>query len=119
MSQLFFLLLLALPGALQAQANPAYTVTIHVTASRITVFCGAVGLGGSSCNSEQQITADVGSSTYEMSNFKSIKGIVAPGDYKGKLVEDKTWPTNEFNKTYELLVPDGSARKFNVTGQLK
>ena len=45
------------------------------------------------------------------------KGIVALGDYKAKLVSDQVKPTHEFNRTYELMFPDGSTRKFRVTGQ--
>jgi type 1 fimbria pilin len=120
MSKVLFLLVLALPGALCAQTNAAdYNLTIHVTASRIAANCTDVTLGNSVCRQEQQLTADVGSGAFEMSNMKSVKGIVTLGDYKAKLVQDKTLPTNEFTKTYEILFPDGSTRKFDVTGQLK
>jgi len=121
MSKLFFLLLLAFPGALQAQTNSAgYNVTIHVTQTRVAVGFGDGTLGASSLRIEQRLTAKVGGSTYELTSDTALpKGVVALGDYKAKLVKDETKPTNEFMKTYDLMFPDGSTRKFQVTGQME
>jgi len=45
------------------------------------------------------------------------KGVVALGDYKARLVNDKQKPTHEFTRDYDLKFPDGSTRKFSVIGQ--
>jgi len=121
MSKRFFLLLLALPGALWAQTNAAaYNVTIHVTASRVAVGFSDGPLGVTSLRIEQRLTAKVGGSTYELTSDTALpKGVVALGDYKAKLVKDESKPTNEFTKVYELMFPDGSTRKFEVTGQME
>ncbi len=109
-------LLLALP--LFAQAKGAdYTINMHVSESRIGTDCG-VASGNSSCKSVQQLTVLVNGTKYELESETFFpKGIVALGDYKAKLVKDQQKPTHEFNRSYELMFPDGSTRKFRVTGQ--
>ncbi|MHB1937863.1 MAG: hypothetical protein ACYCOR_14920 [Acidobacteriaceae bacterium] len=39
--------------------------------------------------------------------------------HKARLIKDKQKPTHEFNRSYELMFPDGSTRKFRVTGQVE
>lgn len=43
--------------------------------------------------------------------------MLALGDYKAKLVEDKHTSTYESSQMYELLFPDNTTKKFVVTGQ--
>ena len=68
----------------------------------------------------QQISVLIDGAKYEMESVTNLpKGIVALGDYKAKLVKDQQKPTHEFNRTYELMFPDGSTRQFVVTGQME
>jgi hypothetical protein len=111
-------LLFCLP--LFAQSPDAgYNLNIHVSESRIGTDCG-VSSGNSSCKSVQQLAALIDGAKYELEGETYFpKGIVALGDYKAKLVKDQQKPTHEFNRTYELMFPDGSTRKFRVTGQVE
>ena len=112
-------LLFCLP--LFAQSPDAgYNLNIHVSETRIGGDCGVVTHGNSTCNSVQQLSVLVDGTKYELEGETYFpKGIVALGDYKAKLVKDQQKPTHEFNRTYELMFPDGSTRKFRVTGQVE
>jgi hypothetical protein len=111
-------LLLSLP-LFAASSSADYNLNIHVSETRIGVDCG-VSSGNSSCKSVQQLSAVIDGAKYELESETYFpKGIVALGDYKAKLVQDQEKPTHEFNRTYELMFPDGSTRKFRVTGQVE
>ncbi len=45
--------------------------------------------------------------------------MLALGDYKAKLVEDKHISTYESSQMYELLFPDKTTKKFIVSGQFE
>jgi|SRR6185437_12049369 len=111
-----------LMASLLTYAQPkdsGYTVTIHVSASRIAADCGVFS-GDSSCKTAQQLTVLIDGAKYEIESETFFpKGIVALGDYKAKLIEDQQKPTHEFSRAYELMFPDGSTRKFRVIGQFK
>jgi hypothetical protein len=93
--------------------------SIHVTASRIDSDCG-VFRGNSSCKATQEITADIDGKKFELRSETFFpKGIVALGDYKAVVVDEQTRPTGEFTRTYNLLFPDQSKRKFYVIGQME
>ena len=110
-------LLFSLP--LFAQSPSAdYNLNIHVSESRIGTVCGPVF--NTSCDSLQELSVLIDGAKYELESKTVLtKGIVALGDYKAKLVKDQQKPTHEFNRTYELMFPDGSTRQFIVTGQVE
>lgn len=94
-------------------------INIHVSESRIGTDCG-VSSGNSSCKSVHELSALIDGAKYELeSKTRTPKGIVALGDNKAKLVKDQQKPTHEFNRTYQLMFPDGSTRQFVVTGQVE
>jgi hypothetical protein len=91
-----------------------YTVNIHVSASRIGIDCS-----GSSCKSVQELTVLIDGVKYELESETFFpKGVVALGDYKAALIEDKQKPTHEFTRSYDLMFPE-TTRKFRVTGQME
>ncbi len=117
-------LLLSLPvfslPMFAASPSADYTLTIHVSQTRIGTDCGIVLQGNSLCKSVQKLSVTIDGVKYELeAESLTPKGIVALGDYKAKLVKDQQKPTHEFNRTYELMFPDGSTRKFDVTGQVE
>ncbi len=100
-----------------AQKNADYPIKVHVAASHIGTDCG-VTKGDSSCKSVQQVTVTIDGAHYELQSETFFpKGIVALGDYQAKLTDDQQKPTQEFTRTYDLMFPDGSTRKFRVIGQ--
>lgn len=111
-------LLFTLP--LFAQSPDAgYTINIHVSESRIRPFCGVMN-GSSSCVPVRHLSVLINGAKYELeSENYHAKAIVALGDYKARLVQDQQKPTHEFNRTDDLMFPDGSTRQFVVTGQLE
>lgn len=110
-------MLFSLPICAQGKSAD-YSIKVHVTASRIGTDCGSVTNGNSGCKSVQQISAMVDGVKYEMESETFFpKGIVALGDYEAKLVDDQQKPTREFSRSYDLMFPDGSTRKFRVIGQ--
>lgn len=114
---LLFVVAMAISVSAHAQKSADYAVKLHISASRIGYDCGVTS-GNSSCKSVQQITAVVDGAKYELESETFFpKGIVALGDYQAKLVSDEQKPTQEFNRTYDLMFPDGSTRKFRVIGQ--
>ena len=114
---LLFVSAMALAVPAYAQKSSDYAIKVHVSASRIGYDCG-VTKGESSCKSVQQVTVMIDGAKYELQSQTYFpKGIVALGDYQAKLVSDEQKPTHEFTRTYDLMFPDGSTRKFHVIGQ--
>ena len=114
---IFLLGLLFCAPAIAQMSGPGDVASIHVSTSRIASDCG-VFRGVSSCKATQEITADIDGKKYELQSETFFpKGIVALGDYKAVLVDEKTRPTGEFTRTYDLLFPDQSKRRFYVIGQ--
>lgn len=112
-------LLFSLP-LFAASPSADYNINIHVSQSRIGTDCGSAFKGSSTCESVQQLSVLVDGAKYELESKTLLpKGVVALGDYKAKLVKDQQKPTHEFNRTYSLMFPDGSARDFVVTGQVE
>jgi len=88
--------------------NPAdYTVTIHVTASRISRPINQAGQAG------QQIQVVIEGKKYELQGLSD--GVLALGDYKAKLREIHR-NSYDIYQTYEFLMPDGKTRNFTLTG---
>ena len=113
-------LLCSLPALAQSQPKEAntidfsnYPLSMHISDSHVGIDCS------SSCKAAEFISATVEGNKYELESetFLPKNGIIALGDYHVKLINQKVKKTGEFQKTYELMFPDGSTRKFAVTGQ--
>ena len=101
-----FLLLATISHA--SDPKPAdYTITIHVSASRIA----SAGTG------IQDLDVIINARKYELISDRAVGQLLALGDYKAKLVEDSHKTTYESNQFYEFLFPDDKTRKFQVVGQ--
>jgi len=107
----FAVLLLCSAIAFAQSSNPAdYTITVHVTASRISRPINQAGQAG------QQIQVVIGGKKYELQGLSD--GVLALGDYKAKLKEIHR-NSYDIYKTYEFLMPDGKIRNFNLSGILE
>lgn len=103
----FAVLLLCSAIAFAQLPNPAdYTVTVHVTASRISRPINQAGQAG------QQIQVIIEGKKYELESLSD--GVLALGDYKAKLKEIHR-NSYDIYKTYQFLMPDGKTRNFNFT----
>ena len=84
--------------------NPAdYTVNVHVTSSSIDT--GSL-----------RLNTVIDGKNYELQGFAG-GSLLALGDYKAKLVEEKHKTSYEFVMVYELLFPDKKVAKFTVLAQ--
>ncbi len=84
--------------------NPAdYSVDVHVSSSNIDT--GAL-----------RLNAVIDGKNYELQGFAG-GSLLALGDYKAKLVEEKHKTSYEFQMVYEFLFPDKRVSKFTVLGQ--
>lgn len=111
-------LLLSLPVV---AADSGYTISIHVSETRVVDICGGATKGNSNCGPVERLSVSINGSKYELESdtFLPKGGIIALGDYKAKVVSDKTKPDGEFNRTYELQFRDGTTRKFQVVGEME
>jgi hypothetical protein len=91
-----------------ADPNPAdYTITVHVTVSRLVFEAGAA-------NQELNVTID--GKKFELRSGP-VNGLLALGDYKAKLVKDEHKTTYDSSQTYELVFADRKTRRFEMVGQ--
>jgi hypothetical protein len=101
-----FLLLSTISWA--ADPKPAdYTITVHVSASRIA-FAG---------HGVQDLDVVIASKKYELISDLGVGQLLALGDYQAKLVTNDHRTTYDSYQAYEFLFPDGKTRKFDVVGQ--
>ncbi len=107
---------LAMPVRAEDKPNPAdYKVKIHVVAAEFAA----------SSTLQQVLTVTINGRHYRLlgptSSAKIFTGygtgLLNPGDYQAKLVEDTHKSSFESIQTYELLLPDGKTRKFFVIMQ--
>jgi hypothetical protein len=98
------MLLCSIPGW-PAGPDPAeYTITIHVSASRIEFV------------SKQDLDVSIGGKKYELVCECSAGTLLALGDYKAKLVKDQHKTTYDSIQIYEFVFTDRSTRRFEVVG---
>jgi hypothetical protein len=111
MYKLTLAVLLLLPTFAHASdPKPAdYTITIHVSATRIA----SAGTG------VQDLDVIIDAKKYELNSDRAVGQLLALGDYKAKLVEDSHKTTYDSYQVYEFLFPDGKTRKFQVVGQIE
>jgi len=112
----------ALAVADKPTPNPAdYTVAMHVQASRITLDCGEVTGGSSVCIWEHHLNVTIDGKRYELNSIHPLKTVLVlhVGDYKAKVVKEDTSKSYGFQRSYELLYPDGQTEDFQVIGELE
>jgi hypothetical protein len=95
-------------GAMLCSAGHAekveYPLTVHVTSSGY-LFMGQVS------NQELDVTLD--GKRFQLLESQGY-GLLAPGDYKARIVKDSDGNNYEMKREYELLLPDGKTRKVSV-----
>jgi hypothetical protein len=97
-----------------AAPNPnEYSVNIHVTSSYFVTSPGRF----EGAATVQKLNVLVDGKKYELTALATKTGLLAPGDYKARLVQDEHQTTYESSQEYEFLFPDKKTRKFFVTGQ--
>ncbi|MHB1936317.1 MAG: hypothetical protein ACYCOR_07000 [Acidobacteriaceae bacterium] len=116
MKTLFTLVLLLGSSLAWAVPNPAaYTVSIHVVSSQIdTAYWGGTVM------LYQTLHVLIDGKKYTLRGnpirFSHTIGVLAPGEYKAKLVTDKHKGTYAYARVYELLFPDQTMSKLTVIG---
>lgn len=115
---LFVLLLLAKSS--WAAPNPdEYSINVHVSSSR-WVMAPTVLVGPEPV---LMLNVIIDGKKYELeaptarANLEAGVTLLAPGDYKAKLVQDQHKTAYESSQAYEFLFPDKKTRKFVVVGQ--
>jgi hypothetical protein len=107
-------LLLASPLVLLAgdKPAPAYPLTVHVVSANVVVIPDGT-LGGA----EEYLHVLVRGKKYILATtFWPKDGILLPGDYKARLVQNKQPRAYSLTQTYEFLFSDGKTMKFALNG---
>jgi len=99
-----FVLLLFATLASAAPAPDDYSINVHVTSS-YTLAEGRLGLD-----------VVIHAKKYQLLGVPT-RGLLAPGDYKAKVVKDEHPAAYQSYQEYEFLFPDNKTRKFEVVGQ--
>src|SRR5690242_15762989 len=114
----FFVLLLATFS--WAAPNPdEYSINVHVSSSH-WVVAPRVLVGPEPV---LRLNVIIDGKKYELeapthrANLEAGVTLLAPGDYKAKLVQDQHKTTYESSQAYDFLFPDKKTRKFIVVGQ--
>jgi hypothetical protein len=79
-----------------------YKVNIHVTSSRLI-------------ESWPRLSVIIDGKKYELQG-KPTLALLAPGDYKAKLVKDEHKTSYDSYRIYEFLFPDMKTRKYYLVG---
>ncbi|MGA7157387.1 MAG: hypothetical protein WBY53_11090 [Acidobacteriaceae bacterium] len=120
MKKLALALLLLQPAAIFAatnKPNPAdFTIVVHVVSSQYVISPEpASGYG------YQQIEAVIDGQQVTLANFAK-RGVLQPTDYKARQITavggfiPKNANGFDLFRVYELLMPDGTAREYDVVG---
>ena len=88
-----------------------YTTTIHVTSS-VTV---------NECQDRpcylQRLQVLIDGKKYEIDGAVNISNVLKTGDYSAKVLSDKSKQPYEYQRTYQVLFPDGTTRDYYVAGE--
>ena len=97
--------------------NPAdYTITVHVQSSRFVDQCSSDDKG-SMCFTILSLSVLIDGKKVELDDQSPSKEVIIPGDYKARILKEDTSHSYEYSRTYEILFPDGTTRKYNVVGE--
>jgi hypothetical protein len=87
--------------------NPSdYTVNVHVSYSGLPF----------ETSSFQKLNVIIDGKKYELRSNNSVTWMLAPGNYKAKLVQDNHKTPYQMEQIYEFLFPDNKTAKFRVVG---
>lgn len=123
MARVFVFLILLSSASMFAQdtkPNPDdYKINVHVRSSRLASVCGGVTFGTSTCSPNQQLKVEIDGKTYDLTSqdLYAHVALLRTGGYKARLLKEDTKRGYEYNRTYELIFPDGGTRKYRVTGE--
>lgn len=120
----FFALMLvvaAATGVAYAKVDPSdFTVDIHVTGSTAGQTCRPNMSSGTTevCKSHQNLKAEIDGKKYDLSGETMFpKGVLPVGDYKARITGKQKDSKQVLQRTYEILLEDGSTRKFKIVGE--
>jgi hypothetical protein len=106
MKKLALVVVLLCSASSWAAKNPVpgeYTLNVHVASSRLIE-------GGWS-----RLTVVIDGKKYELQGNPTL-ALLAPGDYKGKLVKDEHKTPYDSYRVYEFLFPDMKTRQYHLVG---
>jgi hypothetical protein len=117
---LWIFLILSAAAVRAEKPNPSdYTVNVHLQSSRMVLECGDVTNGTSFCHWYQVLGVTVDSKKLELRGNLMQKGpyILKPGDYKARVVKEDVTRSYGYQRTYQLLFPDGQVAEYLVVGE--
>ena len=102
--------------AADAKANPAdYPLAMHVSASTYAAAANTL---------YEIVSATIDGKHYQLQGptssariFSHGNGLINPGDYHAKMAMDEHKTSYESLQQFEILLPDGTTRRFGVIGQ--
>ena len=122
MTKVALAILLVLSTFSVAAPNPdEYSINVHVISSHWVMEL-AIGTGPEAF---QKLKVVIDGKKYELeaptlrANLQAGVALLALGDYKAKLVQDKHKTAYESSQAYEFLFPDNTTRKFTVVGRIE
>ncbi len=85
----------------------------------IAFDCSDVTGGSSVCFWEHHLNATIDGKKYELTSIHPLKNVfvLRVGDYKAKVLKEDTSKSYEYQRSYELLYPDGQTEDFQVMGE--
>lgn len=118
MKRLMIVLMMLFPVVMVGQtASTAkeFPLTVHVVGSKWVEILSSGGPGSFS-RTYMYLSVSIGDRKYVLATGKKFnEGLLLPGDYKGRLVEDYRPETPyELDQRYLLQFPDGKTQKFKV-----
>ncbi len=99
------LLFSALAWAGKAPVPAEYTINVHVTSSRLSEGYG----------SWPRLAAIIDGKKCELRGVATLS-LLAPGDYKAKLVRDEHKTSYDSYRVYEFLFSDMKTRQYHLVG---
>jgi hypothetical protein len=106
--------------AQKAKYNPSdYTVNIHVESSGMKLECGDVTNGSSFCFWQQSLKVTVDGKKLELRGNAMPKDqyILKLGDCKARVLKEDVTRSYGYQRTYQLLFPDGKVGEYLVVGE--
>jgi hypothetical protein len=66
-----------------------------------------------------ELKVEIDGKTYDLGSetLKWYAGVLRTGSYKARMLKQDAKRSYEYNRTYELLFPDGRTRKYQVTAE--
>jgi hypothetical protein len=100
----FVVVLLCSAWAWAGNPNPAeYRLNVHVSSSRLTE------------GSRPWLSAIIDGKKCELQGV-GTEAVLAPGDYKAKLIKDEHKTSYDSFQVYEFLFPDMKTRQYHLVG---